>query len=63
MNIKFEICDYTGESVVCKVTLSEAQMEKAEAAIEENPSSMFEVEGASTVVAETHRRRSMLFFH
>lgn len=42
MKIDFSICEYTNEAIVCKVTLGEAQLEKAQRAISENPSDMFE---------------------
>ncbi len=53
MKIDFSICEYTNEAIVCKVTLGEAQLEKAQRAINENPSDMFEWHGDLAPVAET----------
>ena len=43
MKIELSISDFSGEAVVCKVTMSQAQQERAEQVISENPSPMFEL--------------------
>jgi len=53
MKIELSICEYSGEAVVCKVTMNGVQQERAEQAIAANPSPMFEVHGATNPVAET----------
>ena len=53
MKIELEVCDCSGEAIVCKVTPTDAQVEKIEKAISENPSKMFEWHGELPNVAET----------
>lgn len=53
MEIKFEVCDVSGEAIVCKVSPTDAQLAKIEKAIPENSSDMFERNGDLANVAET----------